>query len=355
MFLRFTFFFFFSLLLTIAQAQINFSGEESQHELLLQLDEKIKKGDYEDITSVLVTHKGQLVFERYYNDNDSNSVHNTRSATKTIATFLTGIAIDKGHIKSENEPIMKYLKEFEPLQNPDERKNKITIEDMLTMSSCLECDDNNSSSRGHEERMYIIENWSKFYLDLPIKSYPWGPKPKDAPYGRVWSYCSSGAALLAQIVQNAVGMTAIEFAEKHLLKPLGMKGYILHKSPTGVLNTAGGSEYRSRDLLRLGQLCINKGQWNGEQLISSEWIAKATSPKANAWEDMDYGYLMWLTSFGKDKKYPSFFMAGNGGNKIGGIPELELTIVITATNYGQRNMHQYTNEIVGDFIVPAFE
>lgn len=118
--------------------------------------------------------------------------------------------------------------------------------------------------------------------------------------------------------------------------------------------TAGGSEYRSRDLLKLIQLCLNKGKWNGKQVISSSWIEKASTTKLEAY-DAEYGYLFWIKNFGKDKKYKSFFMSGNGGNKVLANKELGLSVVITTTNYGNRNAHNYAEEIINDFIFPAIE
>jgi CubicO group peptidase (beta-lactamase class C family) len=223
------------------------------------------------------------------------------------------------------------------------------------MTSVLECDDSNWHSRGHEERMYYIEDWTQFLVDLPVRSYPFGPKPENAPYGRVFAYASAKAAAVADILQHAIKSDLTEFTKTNLFEPLDINNYTLHYSPKGVLNTAGGSEYRSRDFLKLIQLFINNGQWNNEQIISSSWIQKATTPKVNAYDDVDYGYFLWLKSFGKDKKYKTYYMSGNGGNKVLACPELNLTVVITATNYNNRNAHNYTDEIMNSYIIPAIE
>ena len=305
-------------------AQLDFTNPNAlKDSLLIQMDQKITKGDYERITSVLVARDGKVLFEKYYNDAGQSTLHNTRSATKTIATLLTGIAIDKGFVGSEKDKIYKYLQHKMPAQNPDPRKGQITIEDLLTMSSIMECNDNDSYSRGNEGRMYIIEDWAQFFVDLPIRSFPFGPKPKELPYGRSMSYCSAGSAAVAEVLQSAVGMKIHEFGINHLLNPLGIKDYKLHFTPMGILNTAGGSEYRSRDFLKLIQMCLQKGKWEGKQLISAAWIDKATSPKVNAWEGMDYGYLFWLRKYGKDKGVSCYAMAGNGGNKIVAFPRFK--------------------------------
>ncbi|WP_338794176.1 serine hydrolase [Bernardetia sp. MNP-M8] len=348
----FTFFCYF-LANQIAFAQLDFSkGNISTHPLFVKLDSTILAGKYEQITSVLVAHNGNLIFEKYYNDTDSNSMHNTRSATKTMASLLTGIAIKNNYIQSEKDKIFKYLKHKLPVQNLDERKEAITIEDLLTMSSVLECNDFNSHSRGNEEKMYIIEDWASFFLDLPIRSYPFEPKPNEQPYGRAFSYCSAGAALMAEIIESSIDTKLDSFAQVNLFQPLDIQNYKLHYNPMDILNTAGGSEYRSRDFLKLIQLCLNYGKWNDKQIIDKSWIEKATTPKVQVEEDTEYGYLFWLKNFGQKKANKGFYMSGNGGQKILALPELGVSIVITTTNYNKRNAHNYTDEIVNEFIVP---
>ena len=145
------------------------------------------------------------------------------------------------------------------------------------------------------------------------------------------------------------------FAVEHLFEPLGITDYTLHYSPEGTLNTAGGSEYRSRDLLKLIQMCLNNGQWNGKEILSNDWIQKASTPKAKVQDGFEYGYFFWLHAFGSEKKYPAFYMSGNGGQKILAMPELNLAAVITTTNYGMRQAHPYTNELMDKYIVPAIE
>ncbi|RMA66195.1 serine hydrolase domain-containing protein [Ulvibacter antarcticus] len=337
-------------------AQLDFSeANKKTTELLSQMNQKISNGDYEQITSVLISQNGKVLFEKYYNDANKDSKHNTRSSTKTVATFLTGIAIDKGFIASEKDKIFDYLKHKLPVQNPDPRKLQITIEDLLTMSCMLETDDSSYFSRGHEERMYFIEDWTQFLLDLPIRSYPFNPPPSEQPFGRFFHYSSAQAAAVAEIVQTAVGIPLDEFYKKHFLTPLEITDYKLDYTPSKILNTAGGSEYKSRDFLKMIQLCLQKGKWNGQQIISETWIEKATTPKVSARENVDYGYFIWLNSFGKDKKYDAYYMAGNGGNKMIAIPELNVSVVITTTNFNNRNAHSFSDEMMNDFIVPAIE
>lgn len=337
-------------------AQIDFSEKNQlQNSLLSEMDAKVTAGDYETITSILIAKDGKLIYEKYYNDASETTQHNVRSGTKSIATLLTGLAIDKGFISSEKDKIFHYLKHKDPAKNPDPRKDQITLEDLLTMSCMLETDDSNYFSRGHEERMYYIEDWTQFLIDLPIRSYPFNPPPAEQPYGRFFHYSSAQAAAVSEIIETAIGRKTDGFLKEYLFDPLEISAYKLDYTPSGYLNTAGGSEYQSRDFLKMIQLCLQKGTWNGTQLLSKSWIEKATTPKATAREGVDYGYFLWINPFGTKTKYDAFYMAGNGGNKMVAIPELNATAVITTTNYNNRNAHSYTDELLNSFIVPALE
>jgi CubicO group peptidase (beta-lactamase class C family) len=340
----------------ISFAQLDFSSKNHKNnKYLSDLNEAISAGEFEQIKSVLIAKDGKVIFEKYYNGANQESKFNTRSATKTMATLLVGIAIEQNYIQSEKDKILTYLDFKKTIENPDKRKENVTIEDLLTMSSVAECNDWNNYSRGNEERMYTIEDWTGFYLDLPVRSYTFEPKPEEQAYGRSFSYYSAGAALLAEIVQSAIDLKLDEFAKKNLFKPLDIHDYELHYSPTGTLNTAGGSEYKSRDLLKLIQLCLNKGKWKGEQLLAESWLQKATTPKAKVDDTAEYGYLIWLKEYGNGKQYKSFYMSGMGGQRVVALPELKASIVITTTNYRSRNAHPYSDKIINDFIIPALE
>ena len=321
-----------------------------------ELEAAIAKKEYERLSSVVVSKDGKIVYEKYYNGFDKDSIQDVRSVGKTVTGTLIGIAIDKGFIKSEKEPIMKYFTDKKPLRNPDVRKEKITIEDLLTMSSMLECNDSNPQSRGNEEKMYIIEDYSKFFLDLPIRGKPpWESPLKDLKGGRRFRYCTAGTFLLGDLLERATKMQVEDFAKKYLFEPLGISGEQWQFTPLDVAATGGGLRMKARDFVKVAELYRNAGKFNGKQLISSKWVVKSIKSHTETGNNTDYGYLWWLPKYGqKDKRYSAYTMLGNGGNKVTVFPELNLVVVLTNRMYGRRLGHQQTDKIMNDYIVPTF-
>lgn len=306
------------------------------------MENAIRAGELKKITSVVVARGGEIVYEKYF-EGDETMLRNTRSATKSITDVLIGIAIDQ-HRLSVKSRVLPFFADKHPA-NPDPRKEKITVEDLLTMSSIVECNDWNNFSRGNEERMYLIEDWIKFYLDLPVRALP-----DERPYGRAFSYCTSGVVTLGGVLERATKMKVPEFAQKNLFGPLGIEKVQWWQSPLDQTMTGGGTQFRSRDLLKIGQLYLNGGTWNGKRIVSAEWVKASTAPHAQISDQQSYGYLWWLQSFGG---HAAYFMSGNGGNKIAVIPDLDLVAVITSTNYGTRGMHEQTDKILSDIVAAA--
>jgi CubicO group peptidase (beta-lactamase class C family) len=321
-----------------------------------KMDSLIQSNKLQKITSVVVSYKGNIILENYYNQSDKDTRHNTRSATKSITSALIGRLLQDQRLISVKEKASKFSK-FKNIQNPDVRKNQITIEDLLTMSSILECDDWDQNSRGNEERMYLIEDWVKFYWDLPIKGFPeWVSKPKDTKYGRSYSYCTAGVVVLGDIIENITGSLK-NYAEKEFFKKLGIKDYHWQITPTGLPMTGGGLGLRSRDFIKIGQLYLNEGIWNNEQILPKDFIKNSIKPHAEVGMlDYQYGYLWWLAKFGKENKEQAYFMSGSGGNKIAIFPSLDLVVVLTSTFFnGRMNSHHQTARLLDEFIVPEIQ
>lgn len=342
---------FTSLALSTAplMAQTESSNPES-----LSMDGKIRAGEFGQTTSLLVMRDDETIFEAYYDDGNAETLRNTRSVTKTITGMLVGIAIGQGAIASEQDTVLSYFG-FEP-DNQDPRKTAMTIDALLSMSGPLECNDQNPWSRGHEERMYTIEDWPRFFLDLPIRGIPaWDSKPEDSPYGRAFSYCTAGVSTLGALVENATNQKLEDFAKTNLFAPIGIKNAKWQFSPLGLAQGGGGLELSTRSLAKLGRLYLDGGIARGKQIVPVDWVEKSITPKADVpgRNGTEYGYLWWLQDYTVgDHTYAAAAMNGNGGNKVVIVPELDLVAVITTTNFGQGNAHALSDRLVQDLILP---
>ncbi|MFC4096463.1 serine hydrolase domain-containing protein [Euzebyella saccharophila] len=275
------------------------------------------------IHSMLVLKDGQLLLEEYFNGQKPEEVHDLRSVTKSIRALLVGIAIDKGFIKSVDDSIEKYFGTVYSDVDWSEKRN-ITIADLLTMSSGLDCNDWDKKSKGQEDRVHKKKDWIATTLQLPLVNEP----------GTVSNYCSMGTVLLAEIIKIVTGMEVDEFAKEYLFEPMGITHQKWgHTSDKKVITSGKRLYLRSRDLAKLGLLVAYQGNWKGNQLVSSNWIMEATTPKTKI-TNLDYGYLWWnipLQSNGNI--HISKTATGNGGQYIFVIPEEEMVVVFTGGAY----------------------
>jgi CubicO group peptidase (beta-lactamase class C family) len=322
---------------------------------LRDMEAAIHAGDFKKIGSVVLARHGKLVYEGYF-EGDAATLRDTRSATKSITDVLVGIAIQEQKLSGVDARVLDLLPErARKLQNPDARKDKITVEDFLTMSSPLECDDWNDASRGNEERMYVIEDWAQFILDLPVRGHMHlGDREEPAKYGRYFSYCTGGVFVLSEVLQKATGQRTDHYAQEKLFGPLGISDAQWVYSPLNIPQTGGGLRLTSRDLVKIAELYRSGGMWKGGRLVEEAWVKASTQPHAQIDDQTEYGYLWWLKTFKSGEKgYPAFYMSGNGGNKVAVFPGLDLVVVITSTNYNTRGMHEQTEKLLTDFILHA--
>jgi len=330
------------------------AGSGLDAERLAAMSADIRAGKFEKIGSILIARHGKLAFEAYY-DGDASTLRDTRSATKSITSILVGIAIADRKLTGVSARVLDLLPDHAArLKNPDPRKDAITVEDFLTMSSALECDDWNDASRGNEERMYLVEDWAQFILDLPIRGRGYLGTPEKPAYGRNFSYCTGGVFVLSEVLRKATGIAVDDFAKARLFAPLGIGTATWFYSPLGIPQTGGGLRLASRDLLKIAQLYLNTGRWGSTQLVDPEWVRVSTMPHAKIDEETEYGYLWWLKAFPcHGQKVHAFFMSGNGGNKVVVVPSLDLAVVLTSTNYSTRGMHQQTEKLLTDYVLAA--
>ncbi|MFW6089386.1 MAG: serine hydrolase domain-containing protein [Gemmatimonadota bacterium] len=343
-----------SILVLVPAGRVEGAVQEIVGSDLDRMTALIEAGEFGEVTSLLVSRDGDLVFERYFDDSGADARRNTRSVTKTITGALVGLAIDRGELSGVESTVLSHFPGRE-IGNPDPRKDAITIEDLLTMSSVLECNDWNSFSRGNEERMYLIEDWTGFGLDLPVRGFPpWSPRPEASPYGRSFSYCTAGVVILGEVLERATGQSVEEYARVHLFEPLGIADPTWQFTPGGVAMTGGGLELRSRDLIAFAELYRNGGKIGSHQLVPADWVEASTRPHVQVDDATEYGYLWWLKHYAvEERSFESFYMSGNGGNRVTVVPELGLVVVLTTTNFGRRDAHPLADRLLTEHVLPA--
>jgi len=322
----------------------NLSYEHSKIELL---NKDIATYNLKEITSVVVIHNGKLLIEEYFNDADRTTQHDTRSAGKSFASTLMGIAINDGYIKNEDQMLDSFydLREY---ANYDPKKDSIKIKDLLTMSSAFDGSDAHSESPGNEENMYPTDNWVKFTLALKMD-------PAKTNGGK-WDYFTAGVVVLGDILDKKVPGGLEKYAAEKLFKPLNITEYQWQYTPQKVVNTAGSLQMRSLDYAKYAQLYKNNGVWKGKQILSAAWVQKTFTKQIQIPERDNefYGYLFWnktITYKGID--YETYYCAGNGGNEFIIFKDLPMVIIITSKAFNKPYGHPQAEKIVNDYILPA--
>ena len=289
-----------------------------------------------NVHAVLVARGGKLVFERYFRGSDeiygrpvgkvtfdADTLNNVKSVSKSVASLAVGIAIDRGLIRSVNEPIFSFFPELEDLRSPE--KDRIQLFHALSMSMGLAWveatpatgDDND------EGRMHMASDPCRYVLGLAAT----------VPAGQEFFYNTGALTLASAIIRKATGRPLDEFARETLFEPLGITRVEWNRYK-GDTDAGGGLRLRPRDMAKIGQLVLAGGRWNDRQIVSREWIETSTAPKLKATGGLSYGYLWWLGRSLLDRREVKWVGAlGRGGQSIRIVPELDLVVVVTGGYY----------------------
>jgi CubicO group peptidase (beta-lactamase class C family) len=288
-----------------------------------------------NVHAILVARGGRLPFERYFKGTDEidgwlvektfhvDTLHNIKSATKSVAALAIGIAIDRGLIRSVNEPIFSFFPELSDLRSAE--KDRIQLVHLLTMSMGLKWVEAIPSNEGDndEVRMHTAPDPCRYVLGLPVI----------APAGQEFFYNTGALTLLSTIMRKATGRPLDEFAREALFGPTGITEFEWTRV-RGDSDAGGGLRLRPRDMAKIGQLVVAGGRWNDRQIVSNAWIETSTAPKLKATDDQSYGYLWWLGRSRFNERVIQWVGAlGRGGQSIRIVPELDLVVAVTAGYY----------------------
>jgi CubicO group peptidase (beta-lactamase class C family) len=264
------------------------------------------------LKSLLVSHDGNLVLERYFNGARATQVTNIKSASKSVISALVGIAIAKGHIKGADQRIVDYFPEL--TKDPVEGKRRITIGDLVTMRSGLE----STSGRGYGAWV-TSKNWVRYVLARPLE---------DTPGTRV-EYSTGTSHLLSAILTKATKMSTWQFAQAELAKPLGFSLAQWPTDPQGIYFGGNDMLMTPKQMVSFGELYLNDGRVGDRQIIPKEWVEKADDGVGRSrWgSDREYGHGFWIRDFGGVKSYYAW---GYGGQFIFIVPSKNLVIVTTS-------------------------
>lgn len=291
------------------------------------------------LRSILIQQDSQLLGEDYFRNASPDHPYNIKSASKSIITLLTGIAVDQGHI-STDETLADYFPEYFE-DNPHPEKEAITIRHLLSMQAGFE-----TTSFQNYGRWVISDNWAEFQLDQPLEEQPGGRMV----------YSTGISHLLSVIITKATGTSTRNFANEHLFEPMDIRVGGWDRDPQGYYMGGNNLAMTPRDLLKIGQMMLDGGVWNGERIVSKEWVQDSfgTYTRSN-FNPYDYGYMWWNRPVGA---YQVYFAWGFGGQYIFMIPELDATVVMTSTLNGANQRRTYKEpifDLLEEQILPFLE
>lgn len=296
--------------------------------------------DLPRLHSLLVSHRGKLVFEGYYNGARATRPVNIKSASKSLISALVGIAIGRGLLQSPRQPIGSFFPELPDRLGGDGnlRKAEITVEDLLSMRAGLE-----TTSNRNYGRWVRSSNWVRHILSRPFVSLP----------GTSMEYSTGNTHLLSAILSKVTGMSTWQFAQESLARPLGFTLARWPQDPQGIYFGGNDMLLTPRQMVAFGELYLNRGRANEQQIIPAEWVYSSLIPRVRSRRESDrfYGYGWWIRELAGQQ---TAYAWGFGGQFIFVVPKLDLVVVTTSaiTLEDERRSHRFTVlDLVERFII----
>jgi CubicO group peptidase (beta-lactamase class C family) len=307
----------------------------------------IHNGDLKNIYAVVVVKNGLLVVDEYFNGANRTHIGLIASTTKSIVSLLLGIALEDS---TSNKSVKTTLRDFFPTYSNsfhNDEKGAITLYHALTMTAGMDWDENtfpHPHERNPNTQMYTVADPVGFILDRDVHS----------PAGKRWNYNSGLSVLLGEVVRNLSGEYIDVFAETRLFNPLQFARYQWGRHAEGTIWSNGDLYIRPRDLAKVGQLVLNKGKWQGQQIVSKDWIIESTSPQTPARHGFNYGYQWWLgTARYAERRLDVIFGSGTGGQKLFIIPEVDMVVVVMSKVFGNKGGQARATWVLTDYVLPA--
>jgi len=323
-------------------SQINDGWESSKNRLSLpKMEDDIHSDILEGTESVLVARNGKITYENYFAGFNASTPHDMRSASKSVSSAIIGIAIDDKIIGSVDQKLYDFIpQEYQYTKNS--LKSKITIKDLLTMSSGL--DVNKKASEGYYQEE--SNNWLKAVLEAPMVKEP----------GTYADYGSANPFLLGVYLSERLDVPLEFYMNEKLFAPLGITNYISNTDDTKAIPYFGGGLHLTpRDMLKFGQLYLNKGMWNRKRIISESWVEESFKKHTRLQDVKDkneYGYFWWHNKYViNGKAIKAIEARGAGGQYIFIIPKLKVVAVITSGNFRNGKTRQ-PEKILKKYILP---
>lgn len=320
-------------------------------EMIGQLSAAVQDGNFGEIHSMHIARHGHLVVDEYYReDHAQQDIHFLASVTKSIASILIGIAIRQGHILGIHQDIKDFFPQQSSHFDADPRKQSIKLWHLLTMSAGFHWQDGTGANPESDDyKVHITaDDAADFILSKTLLHEP----------GTRFDYNGGCSILLSIIIKNMTGMHAQEYAAIHLFAPLGITDYHFQHIHDGHTDLNGGLSLRPRDLAKLGQLFLNDGRWNGQQIVTEEWINESVNDWIATDEVEHYGFQWWLRPLSNVQGHipqsnDIFFASGFGGQKLFVIPYLDLIVVFMGSCVGYEITDNLATFALELYVIPS--